>query len=204
MLKLYGSKAYLQPQFIENLLLVACIVSFLLLIYKFGMVYTLFYKCFCICSNWTQFHTELIFLNGIFQKNDYPGNFIDKCFKTFLNNIHLIKENVPTVKKRQLLLVLTYLGTISLQTRTKLQQALKGVLNCCKLEIVLKCQTKLSNSFSYKDPIAKDFLSGIVYKLERRSNHQKTVVFAIIYSTIFFYPLVTTLVFYLMKTKSIY
>ena len=100
---------------------------------------------FRICSNWTQFHTELIFLKGIFQKNGYPKNFIDRCFKKFLNNVHLVKENVPTVEKKRLLLVLPYLGIISLQTRTKLQQALKGVLNCCKLEIVFKCQTRLSN-----------------------------------------------------------
>ena len=80
--------------------------------------------------------TELIFLKWIFQKNGYPKNLIDKCFKNFLNNVHLVKGNVPTVEKKRLLLVLPYSGTISLQTRTKLQQALKGVLNCCKLEIV--------------------------------------------------------------------
>ena len=84
----------------------------------------------------------------------------------FLINIHLVKENVPTVKKKRLLLVLPYLGIISLQTRTKLQQALKGVLNCCKLEIVFKCQTRLSHSFRYKDPIPKDLISGVVYKFQ--------------------------------------
>ena len=53
-----------------------------------------------------------------------------------------------------------------MQTRTKLQQALKGVLNCCKLEIVFKCQTKLSNSFRFKDPIPRDLISGVVYKFQ--------------------------------------
>ena len=98
--------------------------------------------------------------------NGYPENFINKCFKKFLDNIHLVKENIPTVEKKRLLLVLPYLGLISLQTRTKLQQALKGVLNCCKLEIVFKCQTRLSNSFRYKDPIPKDLISGVVYKFQ--------------------------------------
>ena len=46
---------------------------------KLVVVYT--YICFCICSNWTQFHTELIFMKVIFQKNCYPENLIDKCFK---------------------------------------------------------------------------------------------------------------------------
>ena len=56
---------------------------FLPSVYKFGMVYALVYRCFCICSDWTQFHTELTFLKGVFQKNGYSGNFIDKCFKFF-------------------------------------------------------------------------------------------------------------------------
>ena len=51
-----------------------------------------------------------------------------------------------------------------MQTRTKLQQALKGALNCCKLEIVFKCQRRLSNSFRYKDPIPKVLTSDVVYK----------------------------------------
>ena len=140
--------------------------SFLPSVYKFGMVYTLVYRCFRISSNRTQFYTELTFLKGIFRKNGYPENLIDKCFKKFLNNVHLVKENVPTVEKKRLFLVLPYLGIISLQTSTKLQQALKGVLNSCKLEIVLKCQARLSNFFRYKDPIPKDLISGVVYKFQ--------------------------------------
>ena len=53
-----------------------------------------------------------------------------------------------------------------MQARTKLQQALKGVLNCCKLEIVFKCQTKLYSFFCYKGPIPKDLISGVVYKFQ--------------------------------------
>ena len=70
------------------------------------------------------------------------------------------------MEKKSLLLVLPYLGIISLRTRTKLQQALKSVLNCCKLEIVFKYQTRLSNSFCYKDPTPKDLISGVVYKFQ--------------------------------------
>ena len=109
---------------------------------------------------------ELTFLKGISRKNGYPENVIDKYFKKFLKNAYLVKENVPTVEKKRLLLVLPYLGIIYLQTKTKLQQALNGVLNCCKLEIVFKCQTRLSNFFHYKDPLPKDLISGVVYKFQ--------------------------------------
>ena len=57
--------------------------SFLPSVYKFVMVYTLVYRCFCICSNWTQFHTELTFLKGIFQKNGYPENLLANVLKSF-------------------------------------------------------------------------------------------------------------------------
>ena len=127
------------------------------------MVYTLVCRCFRICTDWTKFHAELTFLKRIFHKNGYPENFIDKCFKEFLVNIYLVKEKVTTVEGKCLLLGLPYLGVISLQTRTKFQQAFKGVLNCCRLEIVFKCQTRLSNSIRYKDPIPKKTLYLVLF-----------------------------------------
>ena len=36
--------------------------GFLSTVYKFGMVYTLAYRCFKICTDWTKFHEELSFL----------------------------------------------------------------------------------------------------------------------------------------------
>ena len=106
--------------------------SFLPSIYKFGMVYALVYRCFRICSDWKKLqknHAELTFLKKIFRKNGYPENFINKCFKKFLDNLHLVKENTPTVERKRLLLVLPYFRVISLQTRTKCQQVIKGVSN---------------------------------------------------------------------------
>ena len=55
---------------------------------------------------------------------------------------------------------------MSLETRTKLQQGIKGVLNYCKLKIVFKWQTRVSNSVPYKDPTPKDFIPGVVYKFQ--------------------------------------
>ena len=99
------------------------------------------------------FHQQSILLKEIFQKNGYPDNFIDRCFKLFLNRIHILKENVPTVEKKPLQLVLPHLGTISLQTRTKLQKSIKGVFNCCKSQAIFKIQNKLPNNFRFKDPV---------------------------------------------------
>ena len=73
---------------------------------KTGMIYTLINRYFRICSSWSLFHQHLILLREIFQKNGYPENFIDRCFSLFLNRIRILKEKVPTVKKKPLRLVL--------------------------------------------------------------------------------------------------
>ena len=70
------------------------------------------------------------------------------------------------VPKKPLFLVLPYLGLLSLQTRTKLRKSLKGILNCCKLQIVFKSQNKLTNAFRFKDRIPKELTSGVVYKFQ--------------------------------------
>ena len=140
--------------------------SFLPNTYKFGMIYTLAYRCFRICSNWTLFHNELQQLKEIFRKNEYPESFVDNCFRKFLDNAYQTKQKLPTAEKKTLTLVLPYLGVVSLQTRTKLQQALKGVLNCCKLRVIFKTQYKLSSVFRFKDCVPKELTSGVIYKFQ--------------------------------------
>ena len=120
--------------------------SFLPTTYKFSMIYTLVFRCFSICSNWTNFHNELVFLKDIFFKNGYPISFIDKFFKTFLD--------------------LTFLGKLSLQTRTKLQKVLKRTLSCSKIQIVFKNQINLSNLFHLKDHLSYDLMSCAVYRFQ--------------------------------------
>ena len=92
------------------------------------------------------FHQQLILLR------DIETFKIDRCFKLFLNRIHILKEKVPTAEKKPLRLVLLYLRTISLQTRTKLQKSIKWLLNCCKLQVIFTSQNKLCNNFLYKYP----------------------------------------------------
>ena len=72
-------------------------------------------------------------LKETFQGNGYLKLFIDKCFKKFLDRLHIIKSTLATVEKKALRLVLPYLGPISLQVRTKIRNAMKNTLNHRKL-----------------------------------------------------------------------
>ena len=138
--------------------------SFLPATYKFGMVYTLAYRCFQICSNWTKFNEELKFLKGVFLKNGYPSGFIDSCFKKVIDNVLTESPVKLTVEKRLLILSLPFLGDISLQLRTKLRKSFKNIWNCCKVQIVFKSQRRLSSQFRFKEPLPYDLMSKDVYK----------------------------------------
>ena len=83
-----------------------------------------------------------------------------------MDSIPVVKEITLTVEKKHLVLVLPYFGSISLQTRTKLDKSLKNILNCCKLQIVFKNKTRLGNNFHFKDQIPRDLTSGVVYKFQ--------------------------------------
>ena len=58
-------------------------------------------------------------LREIFQKNGFPENFIDRCFKLFLKRTHILKEKVCKVEKKCFQIFPLYLGAISLQTTAK-------------------------------------------------------------------------------------
>ena len=93
------------------------------------------------------------------------SHLLTNVLKWLLNKLVIKLPHVTTVEKKTLILSLPYLGDISLQTRTKLRKSFKGILNCCKLQIVFKNQRKLANVFRFKDRLPFDLLSGVVYKI---------------------------------------
>ena len=117
------------------------------------MLYTLVYRCFTFCPDWTKFHRELVPLKEIFQRNGNPKSFVDKCFKKVLERLYIIKITLATMEKKSLRLVLSYLGPISLQVRTIIRSIMKSTTNCCKFRVIFKSERKLSNMFRFKDNV---------------------------------------------------
>ena len=122
------------------------------------MIHRFLYRCFQIRSDWTDSHYKLVKLMDLFKNYNYPENFINNCFKKFLHNKDRILD--------KMILVLRYLGPLLLQTRTKLRNSIKGILNCCKLQIVFNIKNNLSNTFCFKDHIPKELTSGFVHKFQ--------------------------------------
>ena len=105
--------------------------SFIPSVYKFGLLSTLLFRYFSICSSYALFHLEVIEFIKIFLKNCYPSKLIDRCIKTFLDKIFCIKPKRCTVPKKEYFIVLPYLGTLSgkiqKQIRNLFQQSILGV-----------------------------------------------------------------------------
>ena len=86
--------------------------SFIPVTYKFGLVHTLLHRSFSICSPYEKFHEEIVLLKEVFKKNEYHQFFIDKFIKKYLNKLFVPKRIIHTVDKKQVLLVLPFLGPL--------------------------------------------------------------------------------------------
>ena len=113
-----------------------------------------------------KFHHEINILKGILNKNSYPCDFIDKCIKIFLDKVLTQNVVVSTVPKKHLMIVLPYLGKLSLQIRTRISGVMENKLPHCNFRIVFQSKCKLINFFTFKDKIPTFFCSGIVCKFK--------------------------------------
>ena len=71
--------------------------SFMPETYKRGLVSTLLYRGFMICSSFQSLHEEIEKLKMIFSKNGYPSKLVDKCIFKFFNKQFEERRVVHTV-----------------------------------------------------------------------------------------------------------
>ena len=132
--------------------------------YKIGLIFTLLFRTFSIVSDFPRFHTEVRHLKDILRKNGFPIKLVDSCIKTFLNKKFLHTPVALTVEKKELFIILPYLGNLSLTIRTRLQNSINKNLPFCKIKVVFKSTTKLlSNFFCFKEKCFFNLHSNVVY-----------------------------------------
>ena len=71
-------------------------------------------------------------------------------FQDVLRPIIYKETTVLTVEKKTLTVVLPFLGNLFLQTRTKLQNVLKRILGCCKIQITFESLTESFKCFPFQ------------------------------------------------------
>jgi len=109
-------------------------------------------------------HKFIEFLKDIFRKNLFPENFTDRCIKTFLDKIFIVKDAVPTVPQKEIRICLPFLGKQSLQLRTKLCNFVATHFPICKLQVIFNSNNRLRNFFSFKDKIPLSVRSHVLYR----------------------------------------
>ena len=132
--------------------------------YKRGLVSTLLYRAYMICSSFQSLHDEIERLKDIFSRNGYPCRLVDKCVLKFFNKLYQKKDPVHTVPKKELTMIMPFLGTTSFKLKNELVRTFRKIVPFCNLKIVFKTNRRLSSFFPFKDQIPKSLLSGVIYK----------------------------------------
>ena len=138
--------------------------SFIPMTYKCGLIHSLLFRVFKICSDDNLIHQEIETLKTIWRKNRYPSSLIDSCIHIFLNKIFVEKIVSITVPKKELYISLQYIGIQSLQVKKRLQQLFKDYMPYCKLKVVFNSNCRLKDMFVFKDKIPKYIKSSVIYQ----------------------------------------
>ena len=69
-----------------------------------------------------------------------------------------------TVPKKDVLIVLPFLGQFSLNLRSRLHNCFNTTLAQCNVKVIFQSKNRLSDLFRFKDSIPKELRSHIVYK----------------------------------------
>ena len=111
----------------------------------------------------SKFHFGIEKLKEILLSNGYFNKFIDKCISKFMNKLYIKKPVMLTVPKKQLYLVLPYMGKMSALVKSGLARSLHKRLPFCKVKIAFKTSNRLKNYFSFKDVIPEPLRSCQIY-----------------------------------------
>ena len=131
--------------------------------YKHGLIFTSLFQIFPIVSDFSNFHEEVNYIKDVLKKNYFPTNLVDKCIKIFLNKQFSQKILEHTVPKKELFIVLPYLGMPSLCLRACLQKSINSNISFCKIKVIFESSKRLANFFRSKDKTLC-LRSNIVYK----------------------------------------
>ena len=136
--------------------------------YKRGLIMTLLFRFFSICSNWQLCHIEILKLKGILLFNDYPQKMVDKCISLFLDKT-LDRDKPPVAEesdKTVLKLTLPYLGKKSNELKTTIKKVIMENIPLCKFNIIFSSKRRIKNFFLFKDKVPVDLQSHLIYKIQ--------------------------------------
>ena len=119
------------------------------------MADTLQHRCFNLVSDMSKFHLEVGKLKEMLLKNGYRRKIIDACVFKFLNKFFEPNPVTLAVPKKQLFIVLPFMGNMSGVIKTGLSKALEKRLPVCKLRVIFKSTNHLKSYFNFKGALTQ-------------------------------------------------
>ena len=101
--------------------------------YKVALIFTLLFQTFSVVSDFSRFYSEVCHLKEILKKSTFPVKLIDSCIKNVLNKRLAEKPVTLTTEKKDLVIVLPFLGKLSLDLRTRLRNSISKNLPLYKI-----------------------------------------------------------------------
>ena len=141
--------------------------SFVPDLYKTNLIRCLVHRIYMIGSSYTLIHKGIEELVAILKGNGFPEGFIRKQIKWVLDKFQSADDDVSPVvlgcKKREIIMVLPYLGPMSLLIRRNVTNLVHKFYPTVSLKIVFARGYKLQNMFNFKDKLPLKCRSGVMY-----------------------------------------
>ena len=138
--------------------------SFTPFTFKTNIMPSLIYRVYDIASSYWIFHEDRL---AKFKKNGFPGYLSDKVISKFLYKQYpdpnTNSDVQYTTPKKSVVIVLPYLGLLSIFLRGKISRLVHKYYPSANLRAVSQSGFSIKRLFSYKDKMPKKCLGGVVY-----------------------------------------
>ena len=115
-------------------------------IFKLNAIKTLLHRAYHLSSDINSFTHGLNFLRNFFRTNGYPSGLIENAFRKFLNNVFSPPTPVSLVKKEEIFIQLSFIGSCSYE----ITKYLKCILPFCSTSKQAKVRISQHLGISYR------------------------------------------------------
>ena len=133
--------------------------------YKINLIRTLTYRCFRIFSTASLLQSAVADLKRLLLQNGYPQGIITFNINDVLNkNKNKPKEPVATVPKKDVIILLPYIGLHSNLITKRLKSCVNRFYSFVNVKVIFQNTRRIKSFFPYKDRLNRSQLSKVIYK----------------------------------------
>ena len=129
-----------------------------------GLVKTLLYRAYTICSNYYLFDIEIRNLKRILPTNGFPVTIVNNIIRKFLDKQRSSKIIHSTVPRKQINIIIPFFGTFSINIKKQLQRILRRAYPQIDFRFVFRSVLRLGKHFRVKDILPIELSSNVIYR----------------------------------------